>query len=301
MTSSFSHKKRFRRFLRRVHARLFHSISRDKLEAAIDRVAGQAKPRVIMMHSSLSNCGYIHGGAATVIEAIGARCGTLCLPTHTFSYPTGDPPIAPLYDRTRTASKVGAITNYFWRLPGAVRSINPTHSLAARGELAEQICAGHEDGDTPCGAGTPYARLLELDAAAVLFGAYRYTFYHTAEDAAGCGYLYYPEPVEFRIVDRNGAERRIRQRRQNLEVKRRFREVYPELEREGLLHLTRLGRAHLGFIPSTQAVHRFLLEQIQRDQFFLVRKGYMENAKQTAEQTSHGLLGTEGNEGNEEG
>lgn len=275
--------KRLRRTFRRWHARLLHPVSAAKITNALDALA-VASDHALVMHSSLSNCGYIHGGPATVIELIRNRSPLLCLPTHSFAicFPDETTGNVPVFDVARTSSCVGALTEYFRRLPGVVRSVCPTHSLAALGEDAESLVQGHEDCATPCGAGTPYWKLMQRDAAALLFGAYRYTFYHTAEDAAGCAYMYYPEPVQYRIVDRDGRERTIRMKRQNMTIKRRFRQVYPDLEAAGLLRRTRLGRGEVAFIPSTQAVHKFLLEQIAKNPFYLVREECVEAARQAA-------------------
>ena len=42
-----------------------------------------------------------------------------------------------------------------------LRSIHATHSLAALGSYAKELCSDHYRQDTPCGAATPYARLLQ--------------------------------------------------------------------------------------------------------------------------------------------
>ncbi len=59
----------------------------------------------------------------------------------------------------------------FRRSPGVVRSIHPTHSVAAWGAQAEAIIAGHERAATPCGRRTPYGKLLEYDGKILLAGA----------------------------------------------------------------------------------------------------------------------------------
>src|SRR5687767_7285300 len=89
---------------------------------------------LMLVHSSLSSFGRVDGGAKAVVEALVdmvAPGGTVILPT--FNY--GSLP----YDPATTQSLTGAISDAFWRLPGAVRSRHPTHAFAAMGPLAEEM------------------------------------------------------------------------------------------------------------------------------------------------------------------
>lgn len=273
--------------MRRWHARLLYPITGAEIRVAMETLIGERR-WAIVMHSSLSNCGYIIGGPRSVIDTVQASCELCCLPTHTYCYPPriGDEP--PVYDVRRTPSRVGAITEFFRRDPSTIRSINPSHSLAAAGPGAHEICAGHEDCDTPCGYGTPYWKLVDGDASALLFGVGtgRYTFFHTAEDAADCDYLYYPDAIEFPIIDRDGKSRHVCMKRQDMRVKRRFHEVGADLEAAGLLRRVRLGRGEVSFIPNCKTVHHFVLDQIQRNPFYLVRNDCVEKAKQAWAQAS---------------
>ncbi|HEX2267906.1 MAG TPA: AAC(3) family N-acetyltransferase, partial [Pyrinomonadaceae bacterium] len=104
---------------RRKLVRLDESKIREALESY-----GAFKADLLLVHSSLSACGSIEGGPATVIGALRSWItdrAALALPTHTWSYPdaTG---VAPVYDYRSTPSVVGTITNHFWRQPGVVRS-----------------------------------------------------------------------------------------------------------------------------------------------------------------------------------
>jgi aminoglycoside 3-N-acetyltransferase len=249
---------------------------RSPLEAAQIQAALQDlmrdPPSVLMMHSSLSACGYIRGGAETVISAIERRTQTLVMPTHTYCYPPGCGGEPPVFDPSVTPSRVGRITDVFWRQPGTLRSVHPSHSLAARGPTATEVVADHELCETPCGRGTPYERLIDLDAAVLMFGATMntYTFFHTTEDTEDCPYLYYPQVYELRVVDNQGQVRTVPTRRQNMAVARRFQEMDDVLEAEGLLQRRRLGRGELLYLPSSRDVHTFLRHQLQKDSYYLV-------------------------------
>ena len=106
--------RRFKRARRKL-VRLNEAKIREALESC-----GPFKADLLFVHSSLSACGSIEGGPATVIDALRSWItdrAALALPTHTWSYPdaTG---VAPVYDFRSTPSVVGTITNYYWRQPG---------------------------------------------------------------------------------------------------------------------------------------------------------------------------------------
>ncbi len=258
------------RLFRRAR-RLCFPVGLRAIDSKLTALIGQRR-ECIFMHSSLSRCGYVRGGAMTVIEGVGRWCDTFCLPTHTYCYPKGSPPVAPVFDPRATESVVGQITNSFRRLPGALRSIHPTHSVAARGPRASDLIASHERCDTPCGHGTPYTKLIDLDASVLMFGASMntYTLFHTAEDEAGCEYLYFADRCLLRVLDRANRVHEILMWRQNMDLPRRFAAMDRVLQEEGLLSMARLGLGQLLFVPSAQQTHAFLVDQLRKDPYYLV-------------------------------
>jgi aminoglycoside 3-N-acetyltransferase len=267
--------EKLRRYGRRV-ARMAHPISGSDLQTALARL-GPIPNDVVFVHSSLSRLGRISGGAPVVIEALEEWCGrgTVAMPTHTYCYPeqTG---WARTFDPKSTASVVGAITDAFWRREGVLRSLHPTHSLAAKGPLAEALIARHELCDTPCGAGTPYERLVEWDAGVLMFGVTLncYTLFHTAEDAAHVPYLYESKPYVLRALDRNGSELSIVTKRQDMSVPRRFADMAAWLEGRSLLRRVNLGRDELLWIPRAHAAHAALVQALTEDPWLLTERSY---------------------------
>ena len=235
---------------------------------------GAFKADLLLVHSSLSACGSIEGGPATVISALGSWISNrtvLALPTHTWSYPD-DTGVAPIYDYTSTPSLVGAITNYYWRQPRVVRSLHPSHSLACRGPEAEELCAGHEFCETPCGAGTPYQRIAEGNSSVLMFGATldSYTLFHSAEDTAQVPYLYAPEQVTLRTRRKDGVIQSIKMWRQDMTVARRFAATVNWLSEQGVVVRRKLGLGELLFIPNARALHEMMVKTLRRDPLFLV-------------------------------
>jgi aminoglycoside 3-N-acetyltransferase len=260
--------RRFKRARRKL-VRLNEAKIREALESC-----GAFKADLLLVHSSLSACGSIDGGPATVISALRSWItdkAALALPTHTWSYPdaTG---VAPVYDFQSTPSVVGTITNHYWRQPEVVRSLHPSHSIAVSGPRAEELCRGHELCETPCGPGTPYLRIAEGDSSVLMFGATmdKYTLYHTAEDAADVPYLYLPEQVTLRSRTADGEVKSIQTWRQDMSVARRFEATADWLVDEGLLLRRKLGLGELLFVPSARALHERVVEMMRRDPLFLV-------------------------------
>ena len=267
----------FRRIAGRQLRRLRRGVVRLNREAVLEtlRSFGTFNAPTLMVHSSLSACGHIVDGSAAVIDALREWIGdrTLVLPTHTYCYPDAHGNV-PVYDACSTPSVVGRITDDFWRQPGTVRSVHPTHSLAASGPDASAICADHELCDTPCGKGTPYERLVHQDSASLMFGVSMnaYTFFHTAEDAAALPFLYEQRPYSLRYRDNAGGIHILNMWRHNMQIARRFAETRDWLEARGLLVSKRLGLGELLYLPHAAEVHAALLEKLKRDPFFLVNE-----------------------------
>lgn len=231
-------------------------------------------PRTLMVHSSLSSLGYVVGGASAVIRALRDwnPSGTLTMPAHSYCYPNENG-YAPVFDPRSTSSRVGAITDTFWRQPGVQRSLHPTHSLACQGPQADRLISDHALCDTPCGSGTPYERLAHEDAAVLMFGTTldSYTLFHTAEDAAQVPYLYLKEPVKLRFLNSTDDHPKVlNMKRQDMDVTRRFRDMAPWLEERGLLFKARCGSGELLFIPHAAAAHEQLDQALRSDPWMLV-------------------------------
>ena len=113
-------------------------ISRSRLVSDLESL-GLSRGMNVMVHSSLSAIGHVSGGPHTVIEAIRSVIGaggTLVAP----SFNHGG---AVVYNPLTTPTSNGAIPDALWRRPDAVRSLHPTHAIAAVGPWAEDLCEGH--------------------------------------------------------------------------------------------------------------------------------------------------------------
>jgi aminoglycoside N3'-acetyltransferase len=160
--------------------------------------------------------------------------------------------------------------------------------LACIGPQAKELIAGHDDCDTPCGAASPYQKLVDWDASVLMFGATlnAYTLFHTAEDAAGVPYLYEPNTYELRLREPDGSTRHFRMHRQDMSVSRRFAEMSSWLEDRGLLVRQRCGNGELLWLPHAGGVHEAVTKALRDDPWLLVSPESRPVSLKTAYETS---------------
>jgi aminoglycoside 3-N-acetyltransferase len=142
---------------------------------------------VAMVHCRMSALGHVVGGAQTVVlallDALGPG-GTLAAYTGWQDEPPDDLAALddearriyleehPAYDPRLAISRRdhGRVPEALRTWPGARHSGHPEAGVAALGPLAENLTASHPYDDA-YGAGTPYARLVELGGQVVVLGA----------------------------------------------------------------------------------------------------------------------------------
>jgi len=209
------------------------------------RVVGLESGDVVMVHSSLSRFGRVAGGAAAVVRAlleVLTAEGTLVFPT--FGDWFQGPPDQ-VWDRERSPSKMGAISETARTWPGALRSSHPGHPFGAIGRRARDIA------EVPCefgwGADSPLATLERLDGRILLLGpGYNcVTLFHLPEFEAQVPYRRvnsYPGTV---ILD--GEARRITMPAFDKlpGFQYDFEPLGRELEAAGLVRETRIGQSHV--------------------------------------------------------
>lgn len=215
----------------------------------------------VLVHSSFKSLGEVENGADTVVsgllEAIGPE-GTLVFPT------LCQKDWAHVYENWHmdAESNVGYLTNYFRKLPGARRSDQATHSVAAMGKDAEYLTETHGKsgkrygiyGDTPFAADSPWEKMYRKNAKVVFLGAqiYSNTFRHLVEycymdellkSIEGCaGYEQLKDRV-FCYGGKTGVWLSV-----NSETVRQL------LDREGKVHYGKCGNADLMCISSAEFV-----------------------------------------------
>ena len=137
----------------------------------------------LLVHSSMKSIGQVEGGADTVLDALSEAVhdGLLVLPTHTWAQINEK---NSTYDPETEPSCVGVLTNLFRVRPGVVRSLHPTHSVAALGKDAVDYVSGEEFSDTPCPRTGCWGKLYDRRAKVLFLGCSlkRNTYLHGVEE-----------------------------------------------------------------------------------------------------------------------
>lgn len=211
-------RSRLRRFRYRLRQRAAPVVvTREDIVASL-REVGLRDGDGVFLHSSLSSFGEIRGGSATVLQALDDVLGPeglIAMPAFPLVGGTQEYlSTNPVFDVRNTASTMGSLTERFRTSPGVVRSLHPTHSVAAKGPGAEELVAGHEEAETPFGEGTPFARMIERGMVQLWFGVGLriFTLYHAFECLRPAGFpidVFQEERVDARVIDAEGREKTV--------------------------------------------------------------------------------------------
>jgi aminoglycoside 3-N-acetyltransferase len=182
------------------------------------RAAGIRKGCVLLVHSSWDRFHNFTGTARDVLDVLENLVGdegTLLMPAHTHYGEEG--PF--VFDARRSPAHTGILCEMFRRERGVVRSLHPTHSVCARGPLAEALTRDHHKGPLSCGPLSPYAKLMDYGGEILGLGlppAFT-TFLHVVEDMDLDDYprrTYLDGEREFSVIDGSGGK-------MSLNIKRR--------------------------------------------------------------------------------
>lgn len=164
----------------------------------------------IMVHSSMKSIGEVEGGADTVVDAFMEYFaeGLFMTPTHTWKQMSAEYPV--FHPKTEPAC-VGIIPNIFMKREGVVRSLHPTHSIAAFGKRAAAYIEGEDQVTTPCQPGGCWERLREENAKILLVGVThaRNTFIHAIEEVFDVPERLTAEPTEFQVIMPDGTPKEV--------------------------------------------------------------------------------------------
>lgn len=154
----------------------------------------------IMVHSSMKSIGNVENGADTVVDAFMEYFsdGLFMTPAHTWAQMSEEYNI---FDPVLEPACVGIIPNIFLKRCGVVRSLHPTHSIAAYGDMAAEYIKGEENCTTPCTPGGCWDRLRTIDAKILLVGVnhIKNTFIHAVEEVFDVPERFTDKPVAFKI------------------------------------------------------------------------------------------------------
>lgn len=184
-------------------------VTRERLVCDLRRL-GVEPGQVLLVHASLKSLGRVVGGSAAVVCALRTAVGpdghvvvptateansrtsrvhqtriALMTPAEVEAYERE----MPAFDRDRTPSGMGAVSEALRTVEGAVRSVHPQSSFAAVGPRAGHLMAGHPL-ESHLGPDSPLGRLFAENAQVLMIGVGygAFTGFHLAE------YRYTPDP-----------------------------------------------------------------------------------------------------------
>jgi len=213
---------------------------------------------IVLVHSSLTSLGYVEGGADTVIDAlieIVGEKGTVLMPAYPTKGYEGDWTTNTLFDPKNDPSQTGRITEVFRLRKEALRSLHPTHSVAAIGSQADYLIKEHEKSQTRCGKNSPFYKLIGLDGYILALGSRfgQITSFHVIEDLADKFPIkvYKKGLVPMRYLNEKGIERISIQKindsmvfRTRIDVNsKKEREIYNYSLKRGVVKTGKIGNA----------------------------------------------------------
>lgn len=161
----------------------------------------------VMIHSSMKAIGEVDGGADTVLDAWMEymKDGLLVFVTHTWM---AVPEEKKVFDVRNEPSNVGILGNLFRKRGGVIRSLHPTHSVAAFGKDAEAYVSGEENRGTPCARDGCYGKLIDRNAQIIFIGCEldKNTFIHGVEEWNDIPGRLSKDPMALKIIDYSGNE-----------------------------------------------------------------------------------------------
>lgn len=248
--------------LRIFASRRSRGFSKQNLVDMLRRL-GVARGDTLLVHSSVDQFDSFLGKPVEIInalqEALGPT-GTLLMPTLPFRGSAVDyVRDSRVFDVKRTPSQMGLLTELFRRMPGVVRSVHPTHSVAAWGANAEWMTAGHHQACTPCGRQSPYGRLMDRNGRILLLGTdiSVLTFFHTVEAVLEPKMPFSPFTREiFSLECRDAQNASVTTQTRLFEPKyskrRNLKKLVPELKKNGWWHEASLGGMHAILLSADQ-------------------------------------------------
>jgi aminoglycoside 3-N-acetyltransferase len=229
---------------------------------------------VVMSHISYDRFEGFTGTLGDVIrslqDAVGDS-GSLLMPTIPFrSTALEYAQSGQITDVAKTPSHMGLITEIFRRMPGVVRSIHPTHPVAAWGRKAQEIIRDHHLAKTPCGKNTPFLRLLAHNGKILLLGTdiRVMTFFHGIEELLEPDMPFSPFTQEWftlqtRDLEGNLVASRMRLFEPQLSRRRDLRILVPTLKNQGFWQEGHVGKLSIIVLQETQVLEacRILAKQ----------------------------------------
>ena len=230
----------------------------------------------LLIHSSMKAIGPVESGADTVLDAWMEymKDGLLIFPTHTWNRVTKSTDI---FDSRTQSSCVGILSELFRQRSGVVRSLHPTHSVAAFGKDALSYVSGEEKAPSPLPREGCWGKLLDRDANILFLGCTlrSNTFIHGVEE-----WNEIPDRVSawtkpLTLIDQEGKEYHVDMHCHHCEAREDVSENYGKLEepfrRLGAIRYGKFGNA-LCILGNAQKMNEIASKLLKREPNLFLNK-----------------------------
>lgn len=177
----------------------FEKLKQDLLELGVN--TGD----VLLVHSSMKALGTRLSPEEVLdaLEDVLGKEGTLLLPALTYENVTAEQSV---FDSVTTEPCIGLLPRTFFHREGVERSVNPTHSVCAKGKLAHTLTVGHQMDNSAVGPHSPFMLLPVYGGKLLFIGDIleSCTFMHGIESIVKPPYLRYEGKSRYIV---NGVER----------------------------------------------------------------------------------------------
>lgn len=205
--------------------------------------AGISHSDTVLIHTSMRAIGDVEGGCDGLIDGFVSYLydGLFLIPTHTWEN-VGEE--SPVYDVRKTMPCVGALPCVAAFRPDGVRSLHPTHSVAAFGNCAEEFIQGEEKATSPAPVFGVWSRLYDRGAKILLIGVglNRNTYIHAIDEQLDLPDRLVP-PISLTVIDRDGTEYHTMYQKHGYTGSSNFGVFEEALSTLGALEYSKLGNA----------------------------------------------------------
>ena len=209
----------------------------------------------LLVHCSLSKIGYVQNGAEDLVgalqEAVGLS-GNLLMPNSpNASFQLEYIRALEVFDVVNTPSKLGAVSEYFRKLPKSKRSAHPTEPVSCIGPDADWFTKDHFGNITAYNQNSPFFKLYEKQGKILYLGVTldnAGTNLHTLEDAVEQFkfQVYYPElfSVKVKMEDGEILTMNTKVHDPNQSKKRQCDDLIPLFIENGVMRKVKIGEAN---------------------------------------------------------
>ncbi len=215
----------------------------------------------VLVHTSMRAIGEVEGGCDGLIDGFTSYLtdGLFIVPTHTWGTVGRTERV---YDVRTSVPCIGAFPTVAAFRKDAIRSLHPTHSVAAFGKRVAEFVKGEELSKTPCPMGGLWARLYDEDAKILLLGVLmnRNTYIHAVDEMIGVEGKLREDSIALSVIGYEGERYEIPVFHAHYSGGAAYFENYRKpLETLGALKRTRLGNARVSVFyakPATEILKK---------------------------------------------